>query len=264
MTEGYGCRDMRDILTGFQLQVALYRRHADMLVPLLTAPLYSVIFVMVLRHGGRPDLAGYAALAPFYMSLWWFALYSGGWVIQADRWESTVEYLVAAPAQFVAVVLGRVGATLLPGIAAFVEVWVFARYLLRADVTIHHLFVFSVSLGLTLFAMATTSLLMAALFVLARNAVTFSNSASFPFYLLGGILVPITLLPEWLQPFSRVVFLSWSAQLLRGSMAAEPVPGAGLALVMILILGCIALAAAYAMLGLILNRVRRTGELSLR
>ena len=62
---------------------------------------------------------------------------------------------------------------------------------------------------------------MASLFVLARNAVTFSNSASFPFYVLGGILVPVSLLPHWVRRSSSIVFLSWSADLLRAGAAAR-------------------------------------------
>jgi ABC-2 type transport system permease protein len=41
--------------------------------------------------------------------------------------------------------------------------------------------------------------------------------------LLAGVIVPISLLPEWVQPFSRIVFLYWSADLLRDAVAAEPV-----------------------------------------
>jgi ABC-2 type transport system permease protein len=124
--------------------------------------------------------------------------------------------------------------------------------------------VFAATLLLTAFAMTTTALFMANLFVLARSAVTFSNSASYPFYVLGGILVPVALLPGWLQPFSKVVFLSWSADALRGSLAKAPVPHAALNLTMIFLLGCAALVVASVLMDRILHKVRQTGELGLR
>ena len=254
---------MRGFVAGFRLQLSFYRQYPDLLIPLLTAPLYTIIFTMVLRHGGRADLGAYAIVAPFFMSLWWFAIFNGGWVIQTERWEGTVDYLVAAPVSFAGVVLGRIATMMVAGLASFAEVWLLGLAL-RVDVTIHHPAVFAATLLLTAFAMTTTALFMANLFVLARSAATFSNSASYPFYVLGGILVPVTLLPGWLQPFSKVVFLSWSAESLRGSLAAPPVPHAGLNLAMIFLLGCAALVVASVMLGRILRKVRETGELGLR
>jgi ABC-2 type transport system permease protein len=255
---------MGAIHAGFLLQVRFYRHYPDLLVPLLTAPLYGGIFAMIMNYNGRQDLAGAASLAPFYMSLWWFALFSGGWIIQTDRWEGTIEYVVSAPAGFAMVVFGRIAATIMPGMAAFAETWLFARYVLHNDVTVRHWSVFLGSFALTMFAMAATALLMAAAFVLARNAVTFSNSASFPFYVLGGILVPVALLPAWLQPLSKVVFLSWSADLLRAGIATGPVQHAALGMVMITLLGIATLLAATMVLRRILVQVRRTGELALR
>lgn len=254
---------MRGFLAGFRLQLSFYRKSPDMLIPLLTAPLYTVIFTMVLRHGGREDLTAYAIIAPFFMSMWWFAISNGGWVITNERWEGTVDYLVAAPAGFASVVLGRVATVMVAGLTSFAEVWLIG-IVLDVDVRIHHPVVFAATLLLTAFAMTTTALLFANVFVLARSAATFSNSMSYPFYVLGGILVPVGLLPGWLQPLSKVVFLSWSSQSLRDSLATAPIPDATRSLTMIFVLGCAALGVATLLLARVLNRVRRTGELGLR
>ncbi|MFJ6076512.1 ABC transporter permease [Streptomyces sp. NPDC093065] len=255
---------MGAVRAGFLLQVRFYRNYPDLLVPLLTAPLYGVIFAMVTSHSGRQDLGAAASLAPFYMSLWWFALFSGGWIIQTDRWEGTLEYVVSAASGFAAVVFGRVAATVLPGIAAFAETWLFARYVLHSDVTVRHWGVFVGGFALTLFATAATALLMAAAFVLARSAVTFSNAASYPFYVLGGILVPVALLPDVLQPLSKVVFLSWSADLLRAGISPDRVARPVLGLGMVALLGAAALTAGTLLLRRMLDQARSTGELALR
>jgi len=255
---------VRGFRSGFRLQLSFFRNYPDSVIPLLTAPLFTVIFSMVLRHGGRGDLSGYAVIAPFYMTLWWFAIFNGGWVIQTERWEGTIEYLVAAPVGFVSVIVGRISTMLLAGVVAFVEVWLFGRYVLHAGVTIHHPYVFVSSLILTLIAMTTTSLLMANLFVLSRTAVTFSNSASYPVYLLGGILVPVALLPGWLQPVTDIVFMSWSARLLRGSLATGSIDGIGIDFAMLALLALAALVLASAFMSRILHTARQTGELALR
>jgi ABC-2 type transport system permease protein len=102
---------------------------------------------------------------------------------------------------------------------------------------------------------------MASLFVLARNAVTFSNSASFPFYVLGGILVPVSLLPHWIRPLSSIVFLSWSADLLRAGLRSSPIHDFGYRLGMVGLLGACGLGVGVWAMHVILRRVRGTGEL---
>jgi ABC-2 type transport system permease protein len=255
---------MRGFTSGVRLQLAFYRNVPDMLIPLVTGPLFTTIFTMVLRHGGRQDLTGYAVIAPFYMSLWWFALFNGGWVIQMERWAGTIDYLLAAPVSFASVVIGRISTTMIAGSVSLIEVWAFGRYVLGATITIHHPGVFAASLVLTLVAMTTTSLLMANLFILGRDAATFSNSASYPIYLLGGILVPVALLPGWLQPITNVVFLSWSSRLLRGSLASAPIPNTAFDFMMLALLTVFAGALAGVIVTRLVNRARQTGELALR
>ncbi|NIR38842.1 MAG: hypothetical protein GWN07_23450, partial [Actinobacteria bacterium] len=50
---------------------------------------------------------------------------------------------------------------------------------------------------------------------LSRAAITFQSSASYPILLLGGVFVPLSLLPGWVEPLGRLVFLSWSSDALR-------------------------------------------------
>jgi ABC-2 type transport system permease protein len=114
----------------------------------------------------------------------------------------------------------------------------------------------------TMFAMAGTAVVFAALFVMTRNAYTFTNSASFPFYVLGGVFVPIAILPGWIQPVSSVIFMSWSADLLRASLKPMPIHDFWLRLGMVVLLGAISFAIGRFVLQLVLRRMRVTGELA--
>jgi ABC-2 type transport system permease protein len=255
---------VRGVLAGVRLQLILYRQYPDSFIPLMTAPLYTIIFVMIVRHGGRADLSGYAVVAPAFISLWWFALFHGGLVVNSDRWSQTLELHVAAPTSFPAVIFGRILTVTLVGQLSFVEVWLVGKYLLRTPIAIQHPGVLTATLLATAFAMAATALFMACLFVLVRNAFTMTNSISYPFYVLGGILVPVALLPGFVQPVSRLVFLSWSADLLRASLSAAPVADVGFRLAMIVLLGAAGFAVAADLMRRVVQRVRNTGELGLR
>jgi ABC-2 type transport system permease protein len=120
----------------------------------------------------------------------------------------------------------------------------------------------ALTLVCTVFAMAGTAVAFAALFVMTRNAITFANSASFPFYVLGGIFVPVAVLPGWVQPVSKIVFLSWSADLLRSSLRPAHVHDFWGRLGMVVLLGVLSFALGRVVLFLVLRRMRTTGELA--
>jgi ABC-2 type transport system permease protein len=252
---------MRAFLAGARIQRRFLTAYPDALIPFFTAPMFSVIFLMIFRHAGRQDLNAYAAIAPVFIALWWMALFNSGWVITIERWNGTIEMLVAAPSSFSAVVFGRIALTTTCGIVSFAETWLVARVLFGANVSIYHGWAFVAIVLVTLFAMAATAVAMASLFVLARNAVTFSNTASYPFYVLGGILVPVSLLPHWVRPISTIVFLSWSADLLRSALRPAPIHELAFRLGMVAALGAAGLAIGSYAMHVILLRVRGNGEL---
>jgi ABC-2 type transport system permease protein len=238
------------------------RAYPDALIPFFTAPLFTVIFLMIFDRAGREDLTAYAAVAPLFIALWWLSLFQSGWVVSHDRWSGTLEPLVAAPGSFAANVLGRVLAPTMVGLISFGEVWLVARLIFGERIEIHHPAAFVLTTAATLAAMAGTSVVMAALFVLTRSAATFSNSASYPFYVLGGILVPVSVLPDWLEPVSRIIFLSWSSDLMRDALRPGAVDDLALRLGMVLFLGACGFVLGMILLARILVRVRSSGELS--
>lgn len=253
---------MRTFWAGFRVQLRLMRAYPDALIPFFTAPLFTVIFLMIFDRAGREDLTAYAAVAPLFIALWWLSLFQSGWVVSHDRWSGTLEPLVAAPGSFAANVLGRVLAPTMIGLISFGEVWLVARLIFGERIEIHHPAAFVLTTSATLAAMAGTSVVMAALFVLTRSAATFSNSASYPFYVLGGILVPVSVLPDWLEPVSRIIFLSWSSDLMRDALRPAAVEDLVLRLGMILFLGACGFGLGMLLLARILVRVRSRGELS--
>jgi len=252
---------MGPFLAGARIQLRFLRAYPDSLIPFFTAPMFTVIFLMIFRHVGRSDLTAYAAIAPVFIALWWLALFQSGWTITIERWNGTIELLVAAPSSFAAVVFGRITATTMLGIVSFAETWIVARLLFGTKITIHHVWPFVATVVVTLAAMAGTAVAMSSLFVLARNAVTFSNSASYPFYVLGGILVPVSVLPHWIRPVSSIVFLSWSSDLLRAALRPAPMHDFAFRLGMVGVLGACGLAVGAWAMRVILVRVRGSGEL---
>lgn len=131
-----------------------------------------------------------------------------------------------------------------------------------APVAVAHPVLLVATVAVSAAAMTGTATLMAAVFVLTRSARTFQNSLSYPFYLLGGVLVPVALLPEWVQAPARLVFLSWTSDLVRDCLAAGPVRAAGLRLLVVAVLGGIGLALGRRALTGAVTRLRSTGTVT--
>lgn len=253
---------MRAFLAGFRLELWIVRANPDTLIPFFTAPLFTIIFLTIVRHGGRHDLQPDALMAPVLMTLWWFALFQGGNLVTGDRWQGVLEWILAAPSSLAVVILGRIASIMVLGLFGFFEVWAVGKLMFGVSIPFEHPLALALTLLVTVFAMAGTAVVFAALFVLTRNSYTFANSASFPFYVLGGVFVPIAILPGWIQPVTKVVFMSWSSDLLRASLKPAPIHDEWGRLGMVLLIGTLSFLAGRAVLAHVLRRMRVSGELA--
>lgn len=254
---------MQVYLAGWRMQLQSMRGNPDWFLSLILAPLQTVVFVTIFQHVGRSDLTAYGLLAPALIALWALSLQTSGELISKERENGSLEGLLAAPGRFDLGMLGRISAVTALALLAFVECWLTGWLLTGKMLVIAHPLIFGVTVVVTTLAMTGWAGVMAAVFVLARSARTFQNSLSYPFYVLGGVLVPVTLLPEWLQPVTRLVFLSWSSDLFRDSLvAAAPVQAVAVRVTVLCVLGAVGFALSHHLLRRALRRVRTTGSLT--
>jgi ABC-2 type transport system permease protein len=206
----------------------------------------------------RPEAVVNAVLAPGLTGLWIAAVNLAGGVIAGERWGGRFELLVVTPTSLALVVFGRVLAVMLFGALTFAESWLIAAAGFGRVVTVDDPLMFGLGVVVTLFAMAGTATLLASVFVLSRAMEVLQYTLSYPFYILGGVFVPIAALPFWLAPAGRLVFLSWSADLLRGALRGDGSGSPG-ALAAIAGLGGAALAGGMAVTRYVVDRTRRDG-----
>jgi ABC-2 type transport system permease protein len=253
---------MRGFLAGLWLELRIIRANPDALIPIFTAPLFALIFLAIVRQSGRHDLQPDALMAPVLMTLWWVALQHAGHLITGDRWQALLEPLIATPTSLATVLLGRITAIMGLGLVSFFEVWATGKLVFDASIPFDHPLALALTLVATAFAAAGAAVALAALFVMTRNAYTFANSASFPFYVLGGVFVPVAILPDWLEPVSSAFFMSWSSDLLRGSLKPPAIDDFWERLGMVVLLGAISFLIGRAVLSYVLRRMRAKGELA--
>lgn len=209
---------MHVFLAGAELQARLLlRRPFDMII-FFTLPLQTVGFLSIFRHAGRSDLDAYALVAPALIALWQMSLMISGEIIATERDNQSLESLVAAPGSIPALLIGRISAVTLISLFGFLETAVTGWAIFDVSLSIGSPSVFLITLLTTSLATAATAILMAVLFIRSRSPRIFQNSLSYPFYLLGGVLVPVSFFPGWVEDISSLVYLSWSSDLLRDAV----------------------------------------------
>jgi ABC-2 type transport system permease protein len=256
-------RALAQVAAGMRLQLDIVRRLPTQLLVLITAPLFSAIFMSLVINEDATARVDAAVIGPGLMSLWLISLSVAAAMLREDRFAGRLELFLSTSATLSLVVLGRILSLSIVGMLAFAESWLVARFAFGIHIPVNHIGLVVLALVVTMLSSSATATLLTSAFVLSRNLHVFQNSMSYPVYILGGVVVPLTSLPGWLQPVSKVVYLSWCADLLRSAMSAADPQDVGLDIAMALGLGAIALATAIALTNHILGILRRNASAGL-
>ena len=254
---------IRPVVGATRAQFSMSRRNVYDLVPIVMQPAYTLVLMAVFVYAGREDLSAYALVATMLMGVAATAIFIASDLMTREQEFQTFELSIASPAPFPAIILSRMLVITSISLIGIAESWLIIRFVFGVSLAIHHPWVFAATMLLTAFAAAGTALIPAALFSFARSARTYQNSITYPVYIFSGILVPLTLFPDWLAPVSRVIFLYWSGELLRDSMQTATPEGVIAKLGAIAILGVGAALVGGALIARMIHYLKREGRLGI-
>ncbi len=254
---------LRLILATARTQVRMAVRSIEDLTFLMVMPLQTLVAMAILVEAGRLDLAGYALTASLLFTVGQMGFFVSSEIVSRDRSHQVLELLVATPSPYFILLGTRTLIMTSLGLVGFVESWLIARFVFGVHVVVYHPGILALTLVATALAGGGTAILTAALFSLARTVRTLQNAVNGPFYLLGGVLVPVTFLPAWLQPVSPFIFFYWSANLVRDSLEAPVLHDVAWRLAALLFLGLAAAVGGGLVLVRMLYQLRREGRLGL-
>lgn len=209
-----------------RLQFLELRSRPDSWLPLVTAPIASLTVSAILLAAERPDIAHIAIVGPGLMAALQFTLFEGAEVLSQDRVRGVLEPLAATPSAPVTVVAGRASVIALLSLLAFAESAAVTILVTGLNTELHHPVMMVVVLAATFTALVGFTMPLTAVLMMRRGVRVIQNTLPWPLFLLGGILVPTTFLPDWLQPLSGAIFLTPVASLLRATFEPAPVEGA--------------------------------------
>jgi ABC-2 type transport system permease protein len=152
--------------------------------------------------------------------MWSTAMLASGEAVSSERYEGTLELLIAAPTPAALVVVGKVLATTALSLVA-VPLTLAVAASLGLPLAIAHPALFVIALIALTASTAAIGLVFASAFMLARSTRIFQNSIGFPLWIVSGIAFPISVLPEAIRPLSAFSALAWCVAALRAA-AGDP------------------------------------------
>jgi ABC-2 type transport system permease protein len=202
-------------------------RRRAYLIEIVRWPLFPVIYFLTLlltyRVSGQPTAGGYniegfLLIGAIGMVVWSSTIWSGGYAIEIERTEGTINSLFLTPCSRAAVImgygLGSFAIFILPGVAALTILGVLtgARFDVQSPAAV----------ALAGFALVFGALalghVLAGGFVLTRRANLWANFLQTPVYLLSGMVVPVSELPDWLGWFATIFPIGAGMTALRDSL----------------------------------------------
>jgi ABC-2 type transport system permease protein len=212
-----------------------------LLISVLQPIIFASIAFFMWRAGAREGTLLYVALGAGLMGMWSSTLFGSGGAIQWQRWQGTLEILVAAPPRFLLTILPLTMATASVGLYAIVATLLWGRVLFGVPLEFEHPWLFALALPATVLGLGLLGLVPASTFVLYRHATAFSNLLEYPIWLVTGLLVPVSLLPGFVEPISWALAPTWGVRAVRESaLGGEPLGAIGM---------CLVLSAAYLAIG---------------
>jgi ABC-2 type transport system permease protein len=192
------------------------QQHPSNVIQGVVQPSSFLLIAVLARRTGAIDVST-AALGAALVAIWTATIWSAGSILRAERWQGTLSQIMSRPTGLGTVLVGKTaGATLRSTL--FIAVTISVTALALGDpIRIARPVPFLAALAAVLVSAVTLGLLLSSLFVLTRAAGRISEVLMYPVFILGGLLVPVALLPGWLQPLSTVVSLRWGGELLKAS-----------------------------------------------
>ena len=251
----------RVLARGFALHLKMMTRSSfDGFLNVLWPLFFSTVAFFMFQAGAGGEALVFASFGAAVMGIWSSTSTSAGSAMQRERWNGTLELLVCAPIHFAAVLLPVTVAMSAIGLYSMVATLLVSRFAFGVDLPFEQPVLLGVALVATVVSIGALGFLLAVSFVRYRTAWALGNLLEYPVWLVAGFLVPIALLPDWVQPISWVLAPTWGVDAIReAASGGSPGPERAAAFA----LGALYVAIGVAVLERVLRSARRAGTLAL-
>jgi len=208
----------RAFLSGMRIHVLQFTKNAFDLSGVVIWPiLYASIAYYLLGAKNDPRLLLSASLGAAVMTMWSLVVVGSSGALENQRWQGTLELLVAAPVPFSVALAPITIASGVVGAYSLVATLVWGTLLFGVPLSIDAPFAFALAVPMCALAVGSLGLMMAATFVLYRAAFHLGIAMQYPVWLVTGLLMPLSLLPAPVRPLSWFLAPTWGFRAIRAA-----------------------------------------------
>ncbi len=216
-------RTLKVIYSAFRLAMLHWIADPQWIIPNVIAPFVFTFVALTLFKEASGPFGLYAVLGGGMMGMWGNTLYSSGYAIEFEKWQGTLEEVIATPSDLMHVIAGRSISNALFGLTNMIAILLIASLVFRIPLGIANPFQFTLAIVITLLSVSALGLIFASAFVLSRHTQVLTNGLEFPIYVVSGSMFPIALLPFWTHPVSYILGPTWGIEAIRMAAGQEGV-----------------------------------------
>ena len=251
---------MKKILKNFRLffqgallsYIALFHwlRPSTYLATKVITPLFQILFFTLLgMYATGPENAHFYVIGNAVQVAALSGIFGVTLSIGGDRWEGTLAYLFGTPANRLTLFVGRAFMHVIDGMFGVVIGLTWGTLLLSLDLSNTDPVALALTIFITTLSTSGMGLLLGCMSLITRNVMFINNTVYFLLLVFAGVNIPISSLPQWMQP------LSYALPMTRGIAAArEIIAGESLKTVAPLLRGEFLIGLIYILTGYVLFR----------
>lgn len=210
--------------TALRMQQREMRGNPLVVIGAVVQPAVFLLVVIGARRVTDPDTATRLVSAVALTTLWSATVWLSGGILRRERAQGTLAASMTAVHPPQLVLAGKAFGATVYSTAAILASTTATVALLGTPVRLGGLGWLAVGLLMVVLSGTALGMLMSCLFLLTRHGPAWSGALMYPVFILGGLLIPPALLPDWLSWLSSAVSLRWINEYLVGAATGAPRP----------------------------------------
>ncbi len=211
---------MRLIYFAWKIQFRLFSRSSFFMSLALLTPVAFVSIALIMARSVGYENPSTILFGTGLLGTWSTTLFGAGESLYMQRYSGTLANIFCAPKNLLLSVFGFSMASATLGVYSILSVWVFGVTVFKVEVK-GDLLGLGLALLISLFSLVSMGIVLAAFYILSRQAMTISNLLEYPIWIITGLLFPISTVAPILGIIGKILPLGWSVEAVKLSLARQ-------------------------------------------